>query len=160
MIEILPADYQNTQHCSAITELIDMYAQDDMGQNKALRPEIRAALLDALMHRPWIHIFLACRDLEMIGIAVCIEGFSTFNSAPLMNIHDVYVKPVFRRQGVAHKMFHFIENAARKAGFCKLTLEVLEGNIPAQAAYRKIGFAPYTANDHGGSAQFWQKYLS
>ncbi len=160
MIEVYQADYQNADHRLSILELIDLYARDKMGQGSPLRREVCERLVDDLMRRPWIRVYFAANKQEMIGIAVCIEGFSTFNSAPLGNIHDVYVKPGFRRQGVAHKLFAFIESQAREMGFCKLTLEVLEGNLPAQETYRKIGFVPYTINDSAGVAQFWQKYLT
>ena len=160
MTEVYQADYQNADHCLAIRELLDLYARDNMGQRKPLRQEVYEKLVEDLMRRPWIRVYFAANKQEMIGIAVCMEGFSTFNSAPLANIHDVYVKPGFRRQGVAHKLFTFIERQAREMGFCKLTLEVLEGNLPAQETYRKMGFAPYTINDSAGVAQFWQKYLT
>lgn len=160
MIEICQADYQKVEHCLAIPELIDLYARDEMGQGRPLSQQTYINLLDNLRSRPWVHAYLAVNKQEMIGIAVCIEGFSTFNGAGLMNIHDVYVKANFRRRGIAHKLFAFIENHARELGFCKMTLEVLEGNLPAQETYRKIGFLPYTINDSAGVAQFWQKYLT
>lgn len=160
MIEIFQANYQNTEHCEALRKLIDLYARDEMGQGRPLNSKVYESLLDNLRTRPWVRVYLAANEQEMIGIAVCIEGFSTFNSAALMNIHDVYVKVHYRRQGIAHKLFAFIENDAREMGFCKLTLEVLERNIPAQKAYRKIGFLPYAINDSAGVAQFWQKYLN
>ena len=160
MIQVIRADYQNTVHRLAILELIDLYACDDMGQGKPLSASVQSRLLDDLSVRPWVHIFLAIEKQDTIGVAVCIEGFSTFNSAPLINIHDVYVKPEFRRHGVASALFEHIEATARQSGCCKLTLEVLDGNLPAQETYRKIGFIPYTVNDNAGAAQFWHKYLN
>lgn len=159
MIEICIADYHNPHHCLAIRKLIDQYARDDMGQGAPLRQEVYDNLIENLAIRSWIHIFMAVDGQEIVGIAVCIEGFSTFNGASLLNIHDVYVIPEFRRHGIARKLFTHIENHACKQGFCKLTLEVLEGNLPAQETYRSFGFKPYTINESGGVAQFWQKYL-
>lgn len=159
MIQVIQADYQNKVHRAAILELINLYACDDMGQNEPLDAEIKSRLLDDLSARPWVHIFLAHENEEMIGIAVGIEGFSTFNSAPLINIHDVYVKSNFRRRGIASALFESIEATARQLRCCKLTLEVLDGNYPAQKAYRKMGFVPYTVNDIAEVAQFWQKHL-
>ena len=40
-----------------------------------------------------------------------------------------------------------------------LTLEVLEGNKVAQAAYRASGFAGYELDPEVGRAMFWQKKL-
>ena len=44
-------------------------------------------------------------------------------------------------------------------GCCKLTLEVLEKNLPAHTAYRRSGFKPYALDEELGTAQFWQRYL-
>jgi GNAT superfamily N-acetyltransferase len=94
-----------------------------------------------------------------VGIAVCLQGFSTFNARPLLNVHDVFVKPEFRRNGVARKLFKRIEMKAHMLGCCKITLEVLEGNFGARRAYQQLGFGPYRINDQGGLAEFWQKYI-
>jgi hypothetical protein len=42
---------------------------------------------------------------------------------------------------------------------CKLTLEVLEGNKLAQAAYIANGFVGYQLVSEMGQAMFWQKKL-
>lgn len=159
MITIIRANYQTANHRAAILALINDYAADRMGQGKALPDNVQCRLLDDLSNRPWVHVFLAYQNDAAVAIGVCIEGFSTFNSAPLLNIHDVYVRPEARRQGIAQALFAHIEAEARALGCCKLTLEVLEGNTPAQAAYRQLGFTPYTINDTAGIAMFWQKYL-
>ena len=45
-------------------------------------------------------------------------------------------------------------------GACKLTLEVLDGNAPARALYRRLGFAAYQLDPAMGHAQFLQKWLA
>lgn len=40
-----------------------------------------------------------------------------------------------------------------------MTLEVLEGNQTAQAAYKKLGYAGYEIDPRLGKALFWQKQL-
>ena len=159
MITIIRADYQTANHRAAILTLINDYAADRMGQGKVLSDNIQCRLLEDLSNRPWVHVFLAYQKDTAVAISVCIEGFSTFNSAPLLNIHDVYVRPEARRQGIAKALFAYIEAEACALGCCKLTLEVLEGNTLAQAAYRQLGFTPYTINDMAGIAMFWQKHL-
>ena len=44
-------------------------------------------------------------------------------------------------------------------GCCKLTLEVLEGNKTAQAAYVANGFVGYQLVSEMGQAMFWQKKI-
>ena len=51
------------------------------------------------------------------------------------------------------------EAIALSLGCCKLTLEVLEGNTVAHAAYKACGFAGYELAPNIGKAMFWQKKL-
>jgi len=88
-----------------------------------------------------------------------VEGFSTFACKPLLNVHDIAVLSGHRRQGVAAALLAAIEALARELGCCKLTLEVLSNNLPAQAAYRKVGFHSYRLDPKAGQAMFWQKKL-
>jgi len=57
-------------------------------------------------------------------------------------------------------MFAEVEAIARERGACKLTLEVLDGNASARAAYRRLGFAAYQLDPTMGHAQFLQKWLT
>jgi hypothetical protein len=41
-----------------------------------------------------------------------------------------------------------------------MTLEVLEGNVAAQAAYQSCGFAGYELDPCMGKALFWKKKLA
>ena len=50
-------------------------------------------------------------------------------------------------------------SAEDRGGCCKLTLEVLDGNAPAKAAYEKFGFASYELDPAVGGALCWQKKL-
>jgi ribosomal protein S18 acetylase RimI-like enzyme len=52
-----------------------------------------------------------------------------------------------------------VEEIAVELGCCKLTLEVLEGNHIAQAAYKSFGFNGYELNPQTGRALFWEKKL-
>ena len=52
-----------------------------------------------------------------------------------------------------------VEPRARELGCCKLTLEVLSGNGPAMASYKRFGFAQYELDPAAGQAQFMQKWL-
>uniref|UniRef100_UPI0035583619 GNAT family N-acetyltransferase n=2 Tax=Pseudomonadota TaxID=1224 RepID=UPI0035583619 len=59
----------------------------------------------------------------------------------------------------SQKMLAKVEEIARQRGCCKLTLEVLEGNEVAKAAYQKQGFDGYQLDPQMGRAMFWQKVL-
>ena len=58
---------------------------------------------------------------------------------------------------------HFLKTKgsqyAEERDMNKLTLEVLDGNAPAKAAYEKFGFASYELDPAVGGALCWQKKL-
>ena len=65
----------------------------------------------------------------------------------------------YRGLGLSQKLFIEAEKISRERGYCKLTLEVLEGNIVAQNAYKKLGFSGYELDEKTGKAMFWEKVL-
>ena len=69
------------------------------------------------------------------------------------------VRTGYRGQGLSQILLSNIEDIARRRGCCKITLEVLSGNTPAQGAYEKFGFRHYQLTPDTGQALFWQKNL-
>ncbi|WP_144637982.1 GNAT family N-acetyltransferase [Bordetella genomosp. 13] len=159
MPDIIDVDFANPSHARDLIALLDEYARGDMGSGEALPDHARRDLPAALAARPWAHALLAYVDGQPAGLAIYIEGFSTFACRPLVNLHDFMVSARFRRQGVAQKLLDALDAAARRLGCCKVTLEVLEGNAAAQALYRKQGYEAYQLQEANGRAVFWQKKL-
>jgi ribosomal protein S18 acetylase RimI-like enzyme len=159
-IDIITADYANPAHAAAVLDLLDAYAQDPMGGSAPLAPDVRARLVPALAGNSHALSLLAYAGGEPVGLANCFEGFSTFAARPLLNIHDVFVAPAYRGQGVVQALLAGVEAIAVQRGCCKLTLEVLQANRRAQAAYRRAGFGDHPAGPPQGAALFWQKKLA
>lgn len=159
MADIIKADFANRSHRDAVLSLLDAYSLDPMGGGEPLPDWTRANLLDEMARRPYIFSLLAIVDERPVGLANCIEGFSTFAARPLLNIHDIAVLPGFRGRGIGRALLAEAESIARSRGCCKMTLEVLQGNTTARAAYLSFGFKPYTLDDTLGCAEFWHKYL-
>lgn len=157
--DIVLADYANPQHASAIVALLDYYARDPMGGGAPLDDMVSRCIVDELAKRSFAFTVLSYVDHQPAGLVNCFEGFSTFKARPLINIHDIVVKTEYRGRNLSNEMLAFVEIIAREKGCCKLTLEVLEGNHTAQAAYRKFGFAGYELDPKMGAALFWQKWL-
>ncbi|QDT91051.1 GNAT family N-acetyltransferase [Gimesia algae] len=158
-MQILEADLTNPEHASALVSLLNSYACSPEGGGTALPADVQHNLAAALLARPDASVLLAFADETPIGLMTCIEGFSTFACKPLMNIHDVYVSPDFRGQGIAGQLFAHVESIAKIRGCCKLTLEVLQGNQRAQAVYARLGFSGYELTPEMGHALFWEKKL-
>jgi ribosomal protein S18 acetylase RimI-like enzyme len=164
-LQVLRADYANPVHARALVSLLDAYARDPMCGGEALSDYARTRLVSALAARPQAYSVLAfvpaegAQEATPVGLVNCLEGFSTFACQPLVNVHDVGVLPGYRGQGIAEKMLALAEQIARERGACKLTLEVLQGNVGAIKLYQRIGFANYQLDPAMGQAQFLQKWL-
>ena len=153
------ADYANPEHTSALVELLDGYANDPMGGGEPLKPQVKASLVAALAQVPGAFTVLCQIEQEYVALANCFMGFSTFACKPLVNIHDLAVNASARGKGISQGLLAFVDTEAQKRDCCKVTLEVLEGNSIARAAYKKFGFTPYSLDAKTGDALLMQKKL-
>lgn len=158
-LTIRVADYRNPDHAADILQLMDEYSQDPFGGGEPLSDLCRKELVDRLADFPGAFSVLAYLAEQPVGLVNCFTGFSTFVCRPLVNIHDVVVSKDARGSGICTEMLDRVAREAKARGCCKLTLEVLEKNLPAQIAYRRSGFRPYTLDEELGQAEFWQRYL-
>lgn len=162
-ITVRAVDYACARDGAALVALLDAYACDPAGGGEPLSAAVRARLPAALGQRPGAFSVIAWAQTaageQAVGLVNCFEGFSTFACQPLVNVHDVAVLPAWRGQRVVQQMLAQVEAMARARGACKLTLEVLSGNLPARRAYERQGFADYALDPAWGQAQFMQKLL-
>jgi GNAT superfamily N-acetyltransferase len=156
---VLEADLASADHQAAILELLNAYALDPMGDGKPLPDETRQNLIPRLKEHPTTVIFLAYLDEKPVGLAICFRGFSTFAAKPLLNIHDFYVNPAHRGNGLGRLLMQAIEAHARKTDCCKLTLETQENNHRAKAVYIAAGFAQGMYLPEAGRSIFMTKPL-
>lgn len=159
-IEMVLVDHNNQAHQQDFIMLLEAYALDPMGGGEPLSPKVKANLSKTLAHKTNVFSFICYVDHSPAGLINCVEGFSTFNCQPLVNIHDVVVLKEYRQQGIAQHLFEQVEQTAIEMGCCKVTLEVLQGNIAAQKAYEKFGYQGYELDPKMGQAIFWQKKLN
>jgi GNAT superfamily N-acetyltransferase len=130
-----------------------------MGGGEALSEYVETNLIAKLQQQSNVFSVLCYVDGEIAALANCVEGFSTFSAKPLINFHDIVVLEHYRGKGLTQYLFDHVEAIAIDKGCCKLTLEVLEGNIVAKKAYEKVGFGSYVLDPEMGQAVFWQKKL-
>ena len=154
------ADYADPRDAADLLLALDAYACDPMGGGAPLGDEVRAKVVAGLASTPGAFSLIARLDGEVVGLANCFTGFSTFAARPLVNIHDLGVLPEHRGRGVGKALFAAIESEAKRRGACKITLEVLSGNEPAKALYRTLGYGNYALDPTAGTAQFWEKKLA
>lgn len=140
-ITIIEADLCRPDHQEATVQLLNAYAMDAMGDGKPLSETARREVIPGLREHPTTLVFLAYRDTEPVGLAICFRGFSTFAARPLINISDYFVLPAQRGAGIGRLLLGAIEQRARDLGCCRLTLEVQENNHHARRVYAAAGFA-------------------
>lgn len=158
-IQILKADLHNHEHAADLVAMLNTYACDTMGGGEPLTDYCRHHLIHELQKRPTVHAFLLYCDGRAAAFSIAIEGFSTFACKALLNIHDFAVHPEFRGAGLGKQLMQYICRFAQEQDYCKITLEVLEGNHPARSLYAAEGFAPYALDPAMGGALMLQKKL-
>jgi len=156
-VTIRRIDLADPAHARALLALLDEYAAGPTGRGYGLDAGVRERLPAVLAARPYYVGWLAFVDGEPAGVVNCFEGVSTFRAQPLLNIHDIAVSARLQRRGIGSALLAAVEAEARARGCCKVTLEVLEGNAPAVAAYRKAGFEPYALDPAMGRAMFFER---
>ena len=158
-ISVKVVNYLDPVDRRALITLLDMYARDPMGGGAALPEETKGRLCDDLAKLSGAISWLAWIDQEPVGLLNALPGYSTFKARPLMNVHDIAVAPAYRGQGVGQALLAALQAHARAQGCCKITLEVLSGNVQAMRSYERFGFEQYALSPETGQALFLQKWL-
>ncbi len=151
------ADLHHPDDERRIVELLDMYAREPIGQAAPLAEDVSQRLVCGLRDHPTTLVLLAMEDQDAVGIAVCFLGYSTFAARPLLNIHDLAVRPESRDRGVGRSLLQAAQQQAAERGCCKMTLEVREDNHGARRLYRDFGFESENGAPYPHS--FWVKSL-
>ncbi|MEQ1854525.1 MAG: GNAT family N-acetyltransferase [Chthoniobacteraceae bacterium] len=158
-IAVIEADLSRPDHQEATVHLLNAYAMDPMGDGKPLSEAARRDVIPGLQQHPTTLVFLAYRDTEPVGLAICFRGFSTFAARPLINISDYFVFPEHRGAGIGRLLLGAIEQRARDLGCCRLTLEVQENNHHAKRVYGAAGFAQAIYVPEAGGSLYLSKPL-
>ena len=158
-ISVLKADLNEGSQSDSIIFLLNSYAQDPAGGGKELSDFCKQNLISELRQLASCHVFIAFIGDDVAGLAICFEGFSTFACKRLLNIHDFVVLTRYRGRGASQVLLDEVEKFAKSMNFCKITLEVLDQNIPAMSAYKRFGFQEYSLDPAFGRAVFMHKLL-
>ena len=160
-INVFKLDFENAEHITLFSSLMNHYAGSEMGGGGAISAEAMRRSVHYFQNSSSAVAFAATNaQANAVGLLNAFESFSTFAGRPIFNIHDIVVHESSRGQGIAQHLLSALEDHARQHGYVKLTLEVLQGNDIAKRAYEKYGFEPYQLSSEHGIAEFWQKEIS
>ena len=98
-----------------------------------------------------VHILIATiqqpSGFEIVGTAEIIGPLDASQPLPRRCLlRDVWVDPVYRRQGLARRLIKAAERSSAELGVDCLSLEVQGENAPALALYTDLGFAEWTGD--------------
>ncbi|MBA2324347.1 MAG: GNAT family N-acetyltransferase [Pseudonocardiales bacterium] len=91
----------------------------------------------------WRSRFIAAEWLAAVepGGVIGIAGLADGRPAHAQHhIESIWVAPEHRRQGVFQSLITTLADRSRRSGHTELLLWVLEGNLDAVLAYRRLGF--------------------
>jgi GNAT superfamily N-acetyltransferase len=101
--------------------------------------DMRAALFGP---EPTVHGHVAEVDGQIAASALWFLNFSTWEGAPGIYLEDLFVRPAFRRRGLARALLRELAAECVAAGYTRLTWAVLDWNVDAIGLYEAIGGRP------------------
>lgn len=123
----------------AVLEMMrEFYAQQHMRFDEHMARGAINRLLKAPQHG---QIYLIFRGPALAGYFALTFCFSLEFHGRFALLDELYLREPFRRQKLGEGVVGFAEGICRREGIAALRLEVGRENAPAQALYRKSGFA-------------------
>jgi GNAT superfamily N-acetyltransferase len=103
--------------------------------------QLRAALFGS---RPTVHGHVAEVDGQIAAGALWFLNFSTWDGEAGIYLEDLFVRPAFRRRGLARALLAELARECVREGYTRLTWAVLDWNADAIALYDALGGRPMT----------------
>jgi GNAT superfamily N-acetyltransferase len=101
--------------------------------------QMRSALFG---ETPTLHAHVAEIDGQIGAGAMWFYNFSTWDGVAGIYLEDLYVRPAFRRRGLARELLATLARVCVAAGYTRLSWAVLDWNVDAIALYESVGARP------------------
>ncbi len=125
----------------AITAMIHALAEFENAADHCTVTErqIAAALFGAT---PAVHGHVAEVDGEIAAMALWFVNFSTWHGVAGIYLEDLFVRPGFRRRGLARALLATLAAECLDRGYTRLSWAVLNWNADAISLYDGVGGEP------------------
>lgn len=125
----------------AITEMIYALAEFEHAADQCTVTEtqISAALFGDV---PTVYGHVAEVDGEIAAMALWFVNFSTWDGVAGIYLEDLFVRPEFRRRGLARALLAALASECLQRGYTRLSWAVLNWNADAITLYDGIGGEP------------------
>jgi GNAT superfamily N-acetyltransferase len=122
---------------SSILDLIKELAVFELQPDAVIITE-KDIVESAFGEHPWIYIYVAEVEGQVVGMALYYFGFSTWKGRSL-HLEDLVVKEDYRKVGIGKALFQKIIEIAKQEKVGRMSWEVLEWNEPAIKLYESVG---------------------
>jgi ribosomal protein S18 acetylase RimI-like enzyme len=128
---------------SELTAMIHELAEFERASTECTVTEkqLAGALFGA---QPTVNGHIAEIDGQAAAGALWFPNFSTWDGVAGIYLEDLYVRPQFRRRGLARKMLSTLARECVERGYSRLSWAVLDWNVNAIALYDAVGGRPQT----------------
>ena len=92
--------------------------------------------------QPTVQGHIAEVDGEAAAGALWFRNFSTWDGVAGIYLEDLFVRPAFRRRGLARAMLATLARECVASGYSRLSWAVLDWNVDAIALYDSVGGHP------------------
>jgi GNAT superfamily N-acetyltransferase len=101
--------------------------------------QLREALFGAA---PSVYAHVAEVDGQAAACALWFRNFSTWDGVAGIYLEDLFVRPDFRRHGLAKALLAALARECTSSGYTRLSWAVLDWNVNAIALYDSVGGRP------------------
>jgi ribosomal protein S18 acetylase RimI-like enzyme len=91
---------------------------------------------------PTLHAHVVELDGEIAAGALWFYNFSTWDGVAGIYLEDLYVRPKFRRRGLARALLRQLARECVDGGYTRLSWAVLDWNVEAIKLYESVGGRP------------------
>ena len=89
-----------------------------------------------------VHCDVAGWEGALVGVMIWYRMYGTFSASPALFLEDLYVRPEFRRRGIAKALLRQLVRYAREENANRIGWFVLDWNAEAMDFYDRIGAQP------------------
>lgn len=126
---------------ATITEMIHALAEFEHAADQCTVTETQISA--ALFEEPTtVYGHVAEVDGEVAAMALWFVNFSTWDGVGGIHLEDLFVRPGFRRRGLARALLAALAGECLQRGYTRLSWAVLNWNADAIALYDGIGGQP------------------
>jgi GNAT superfamily N-acetyltransferase len=124
-----------------ITEMVHGLAEFERAADECTVTEthVSTALFG---NSPTVHGHVADVDGEIAAMALWFVSFSTWDGVAGIYLEDLFVRPRFRRRGLARALLAALAGECMDNGYTRLSWAVLNWNADAIALYDEVGAVP------------------